>query len=653
MPRKIEPVTVDFGEDTNNEIAQHIYDQLDNLERMHIDLHKNKIPKWRKLYLGTPSEATRSFPFPNAANTIVQVIGETVDTMTARVMGLLYSTHPLWVFQNYARVKDPNEIKINEQRHQALQDFMDLVGYEPAELDLYRIEGQWFTDTARLGTGFVKASLEDCTEAVVVGYDEATKKIKGNETTVYKGPRVTKLRHEDVLVDPNCQTIDEADFVAVRRSLSKFELEERGFTGAFDKEAVDAILNKPDRSRPRETVQQENQQQGISAVPGPDYATAEWDIYECHVAWWHNGRKYRLIYHYHKMSRTVMRKVFNFMPNNRKPIFRAKLGYRTDGMYGHGYSELLELYQEELSTTHNQRLDNATVANTRALRISPRARALDSSVELYPSALIIGEKDEVETLQIGDVYPSTFKNEEMTLGLVARRAGITPAQSGMGTGGMMKRPAVYTAQGTLAVLQETNSVVGHATSEFRHAHVTLGGALVEMYAQFGTNGREDMFGLDRDRLNEAMEAFLDQRMRIPIRAASGSLNKEVDKQTGMLMAGLMQRQYTAIGQLMQAIANPMVDPKTKKYFIAVAMASNLLHKRVLKDFGYEQPDIYVPEVEDEQQTQGTVQQGGVASQGAPMAGGGSAPAPPSPGGFSNPNMAASVAGLAGGARTGG
>lgn len=646
MPQKIEPVAVDFGQDTNDEIAQYVYDQLDYLERAHTDLHKTKIPKWRKLYLGTPAETSKSFPFPNAANTIVQVVGETVDTMTARVMGLLYATHPLWVFQNYAKAKEPNEIKMAEQRHQVLQDFMDLVGYEPAELDLYRVEGQWFTDTAKLGTGFVKASLEDCVEAVVVGYDESSRKIKGTEQTMYKGPRITKLRHEDVLVDPNFQTIEDANFIAVRRTLNKFQLEERGFTAAFDKEAVDKVIGSPDRNVPRTTVQQENAQQGIASTTGPDVASAEWDVYECHLAWWHNGRKYWLIYHFHKQSKTVLRKVFNFMPKNRRPIFRAKLGYRTDGMYGHGYAELLEVYQEELSTTHNQRLDNATVANTRALRISPRARALDSNVELYPTALIIGEKDEVEAIQVGDVYPSTFKNEEMTLGLVARRAGITPAQSGMGTGGMMKRPAIYTAQGTLAVLQETNSVVGHATSEFRHAHVIVGGALVEMYAQFGTDGREQMFGLDSDRLSEALEEFLAQRLRIPIRAATGSLNKEVDKQTGMLMAGLMQRQYTAVGQLMQAIANPMVPPQTRKYFNGVAMASNLLHKRILKDFGYEQPDIFVPEVEDEQQNQGAMGQGPMAAGGASMAGG-SAPAPaPSQGGFANPNMAASVAGLA-------
>src|SRR5262249_26247279 len=156
-------------------------------------------------------------------------------------------------------------------------------------------------------------------------------------------------------------------------------------------------------------------------------------------------------------------------------------GYNTDGLYGHGYAELLENYQEELSTTHNQRLDNATVANIRALRVSPRARALDSNMELYPAALLVGEKDEIESIQVGDVYPSTFKNEEMTLGLVARRAGISPAVSGAGTGGMMKgKSQQYSAQGTLAVMQENNSVVGYATSEFRNFHVVLGHSLVRM-----------------------------------------------------------------------------------------------------------------------------------------------------------------------------
>src|SRR5262249_32021272 len=157
-----------------------------------------------------------------------------------------------------------------------------------------------------------------------------------------------------------------------------------------------------------------------------------------------------------------------------------------------------------------------------------------------------------------DVYPSTFKNEEMAFQLVARRAGITPAVSGAGQGGMMKRPQVYSSQGTLAVMQENNSVVGFATSEFRHAHVMLGEALTRIYGKFGTDGREAMFGIDSSLLAQALREFEENTMRMPIRAATGSLNREIEKQTGMLMSGLLQRHYTATSQLLQAVGNPMV-----------------------------------------------------------------------------------------------
>jgi hypothetical protein len=598
MPDKFELVDADFGEDVNAEIEQYVENQIEYLEVSHKDLHENKIPAWRKNYMGIPAEKSKSFPWPNAANTVVQIIGETVDTLAARVLGLLFATHPLWAYQSFFKAQDPEGSERAEEQRRTLEDFMDLVGYEPTELDLYRVEGQWFTDCAKLGTSFVKPYIEDRIEAVVIGYDETGKKRKGEDTTLYSGPRVEKLRHEDVLAYPDAQTIGKSPFVAHRRSLKKMDLESRAFEGVYDEEAVSKIIAGPDRSTPRTTEREELQSEGITTPALPD-ATAEWDIYECYFYWWagakKNRHKYRLIYSYHKKSRTVLRRVFNFLPDNETPIIRAKLGYRTDGMYGHGYSELLSIYQEELSSTHNQRLDNATVANTRALRVSPRARSLDSNFELYPSALLVGEEGDVESIQIGDVYPSTFKNEEMTLSLVARRAGISPAVSGSGAGGVMRRPAVYSSMGTLAVMQEANSRTGHATSEFRHAHVMLGSLLTSMYGKFGTFGKESVFGLDAGNLRRALEEFNAHRLRIPIRAATGSLNSEVSKQNDMLLVGLMQRHYTAISQLMQAMANPQVTDEAKDYFKKVISASERLHKTILKDFGYDQPERFVPE----------------------------------------------------------
>lgn len=648
MAERYELVDADFGKGPNEELAHYVDEQLSSLIEGYKELHINRLPKWRRSYLGRPLEESRNFPFANAANTVVQVIGETVDTMVARVMGLVWATHPLWTFQNFIKSGTDEERKRNEDERRVLEDFMDIMGFEPSELNLHEVEALWYTEAANLGTAFVALSLEDDVEAVVTGYTDTKDKFKGTERAIYSGPCVSNLRHEDVLSDPE-RSLERSLFVAKRRRLKRFELEERMFKGHYSKKAVETILEHPDRSQPIEQVRSENQDQGVTTPTRTD-TTAEWDVWECYLPWWVGGkRKYRIIVTYHKATKTVLRQVFNFFPNNELPIKRAKLGYRTSGLLGHGYAELLEIYQEELSTVHNQRLDNATVANIRALRVSPRARALDANCELYPASLLIAEKDEVESIQVGDVYPSTFKNEEMTLDLVARRAGITPAVSGAGSGGMMKRPQQYSAQGTLAVMQENNSVVGFATSEFRHAHVQLGASLVQLYSKFGTSNKESMFGMDDRLLASALEKFGQERgLHIPIRASTGSLNKEVEKQTGMLMASLLQRHYTAQGQLLQAISNPMAPPEFKQYAVSVVLASELFTKKILKDFGYDQPDLYIPEAQagSKQQNRGALPQGGMAPGGAPASGGGPTPPGSSEGMVPQPGVGGVAGGIA-------
>jgi hypothetical protein len=620
-----EQVNADFGPDKNSEVREYVHQHLDDLVSSHNDLHTNKLPKWRKSYLGRPAEESRNFPFPNAANTVVQVIGETVDTMVARVMGIIWATHPLWAFKCYEKAEDIEKQKGYEIERRALEDFMDVMGVEPSELNLHEVEAIWYTEAANLGTAFVKLNLENQVEAVVTGYTESRESMRGIDTTIYEGPKVSNLRHEDIVSDPR-HSLEQSNFVAVKRTLSRFQLEERGYLELYEKEAVQKLLDLPDRSLPNQIQREELALQGVQPRAYTDH-TAEWDVWECYFPYWHKGRKYRIIYTYHRKSKTKLRSVFNFLPQNGLPVKRAKLGYRTPGLYGHGYAELLEIYQEELSTVHNQRLDNATVANIRALRISPRARALDSNTELYPAALIVAEEGEIESIQVGDVYPSTFKNEELTLQLVARRAGITPAVAGGGSGGMKGKAGSqqYTAQGTLAVMQENNSVVGFATSEFRHAHAQLGTMLVKMYDKFGTAGKEEMFGLDGEKLKNALAKFGgDQGINIPLRSTTASLNREVDKQTGVIIAGLLQRHYTAVGQLIQAINNPMAPPEFKEYAAKVVIASEQFHKKVVKDFGYEQPDLYIPEAQSK--SEGANPQGPMAPSGSPVAG--NSPAPP-------------------------
>lgn len=579
-----------FGKDVDASIEKWLYEALRNLIESHADLHTAKIPKWRKIYDGKPESASKSFPFPNCSNIVVQLVGDLVDTLTARILGFIFATSPLWKFLYPAATDTPDE---SDKKRAALEEFMDIVGYEPTELDLYRIYGQWCSDHLILGTAFIKHFIEDRIEAVAVGYAAADKK-KFDDKTIYEGPRVENVAHEDILMYADAQTVEKSRLVVHRRQLKKFDLEERVFSGWYDKEAVEKIIERPDRGGPDLTKSKAMRDKGVQ--PMQSAVTAEWDIYECYFPWIHQGRKFRLIYSFHLASKTCLRRIFNFLPDNATPIIRAKFG-RSSGAYGKSMSDQLEDYQKETSLTHNNRNDNSTLANTRFFRIGPSAVNIGSQIDIFPGGAITANKDDFEPYQIADVYQSSFQNESVTMGLATQRAGIAPAVTGSGTGGMQGKGqnAFYSAGPALAAMQESNHRTNLATSDFRHAHQKNGSMLTGLYGKFGTGDRGQMLGKNEKYLTQALQEFLKNRCRIPIRSSNASLNKEVEKQNDMLMMGLIQRHYTAQAQLMQAIQNPMIPEAAKDYLTRVMKASDRIMMRVLKDFGYDQPEEFIPD----------------------------------------------------------
>jgi hypothetical protein len=598
-PDAFELVDCDFGPDTNKAIADWLQEALTAQVEAHRNLHTAKIPKWERLYNGDPLSETKSFPFPNCSNIVVQLIGDRVDTITARVLGYIFATNPLWHFMYPALTDDT---KTSEKERETLEQFMDTMGYEPGQLDLYRIYGQWFTDGAKLGTSFVGLNWKDSVEAVSTGYSE-NKKAKFKKTTIYEGPSVEKLAHSDITMDAAAHTIEDSRLVTKKVRLKKYDLEERVFEGFYDKAAVEAIIDKPDRQGPELNDAKKQRKQGVTPIQGT--VNAEWDIYECYFPWIHQKKKFRLIYSYHLSTKTVMRKIFNFVPKNATPIVRTKLGYRNDGAYGRGFSQMLDKYQQEATDVHNNRIDNSTLANTRFWRLAPSAVNIGSQIEIFPSSAITANKDEVEAFAMADVYQSSFQNEESVMALADARAGIAPAVSGAGAGGAGKgKGNPYTAAGTMVATQEGNHRTNLMTSDFRHAHQNLGSKLADMYAKFGTSGKEKMFGKDAHYLTKALKEYAENLCLIPIRSTSASINKEVEKQNDMLMVGLVQRHYTAQAQLMQAITNPMIPPEAKAYLTKVLGGADRLMYRILRDFGYDQPNDFVPDAtETSQQSQ--------------------------------------------------
>jgi len=167
--------------------------------------------------------------------------------------------------------------------------------------------------------------------------------------------------------------------------------------------------------------------------------------------------------------------------------------------------------------------------------------------------------------------------------------------------------------GTMAVLQESNSRNNHRTSDFRHSHVKLIGLLTDMYGAMGLGRKGSLFGLDDKLLEEALSDFLERKVRIPIRAATASANKEITKQNELLLNQALDGYIKAMSSAIQAIDNPQLPPHYKKWLKEQTIGKVHLMQAIFRDFQLsDSPTEFVPNIEfpaEQEQPNGKAPQG--------------------------------------------
>jgi hypothetical protein len=378
--------------------------------------------------------------------------------------------------------------------------------------------------------------------------------------------------------------------------LSKWDLQERAFTGKYDKAKVEAILHAPDRGAIDQVKQEQLSDLGVN-VTHSEYNKV-WFIYECHYDYWvHTGgikRKLNIIEFYHLGTQTSLRAIHNWYPDNQDIFIGAQLGYTDRGIYEQGFCEMLEHAQHELTAEHNRYADNETLANTSVFRVDPdSATRLDSNFSIYPAAVVPFRQNEFEVYNIGRAGSNGIDRERQALALVSMRTGVDNGIQGTGTGIVNPRRGIYSAMGTFATLQAGNRRSNLRSNDMRLAHVLLGQAFLKQYSEFGISNKMRYFGDQSKYLTQALENIRKGRMRIPVRAATASINREIEKQSDMLLVNMLRQHYMAITQILQGLAQ--APPQMQDYLVNTVVASDFLMRHILRNFGYDDINKLVPE----------------------------------------------------------
>lgn len=579
-------------------LAKFLKNRVLELKASMHELYEEKITKWRMAYEARPREETRQFPFQGASNLIIPLIAIHTTTLHAQIMAAIFKTQPIVVAKVLGDF-GPQSDGLKE----AYEEYMQYVAIEPEELDLYRVYNEGFNECIKYGTVTYKAPWEKKTrDFLIPGGDGTGAPRDFLNKTIYEGPRPEKLPYNAFYYPVNAKTLDTMDVKAHKRTMEAHELLERKFTDVFERDAVDTVMKSPDRSTPVED--QQVREETLGAKTTASYGHREWDIWEFFVEWRYTDEKGeadafapRIIVSYHEQSNTILRVVYDNFES--QWFVGARLAARDDMYPGYGFAEILWMFQEGASETYNGYRDNQTVANTRVWRVHPDSK-LHQGYRIYPSAMLPAEDGEIEALAHGDVSQINLDELRLLLELAERRSGVSPPQQGMGAGVMTGKRGVYSAMGTLSLLQEGNSRKDLNVSDMRDAHVRLMRLISLQYGKFGSDSkfqerRLELFGKKGPVIAKALQMIAERRIGLPCYSSTASVNKEVEKQNDIMLSQMMWRHYQAIAQLLGSLQSNTTPPLVKTYFLEVVVAANLLMKKILRNFGHEEVERLIPD----------------------------------------------------------
>lgn len=576
------------GPSAIEDLEKYIYNQVSYLLAKTDNLRTNLLPKWVDIYKAKPDVERKSFPWPSASNLVVPLAATHADELLSRIMSI-YQSDQLFI----AKILGDFAKGEGEDQRDMIEHFMADVSLDPNELDLYRVEEVVFASAGRYGTGIATFPWIYNKEQVYTGNASSG----FEEKTLSDNPRPENVPLNRFLVDPQTSTLRNAKFFSHIVPYTKADLrdliEREAGSHIFDTTLLRELMDgSPDRDGP--DYMQAAQEESKGMANNWANVGAQWDIHQCWFSWWINGKKYRIVAHWHHGKKKIVGGIFNPYPDNEAPYEDAKLAYDDDQYYGYGFMEMLEVFQREVSQNHNQRVDNRDLSNTGVLRVNIGS-SLASVIQVYPGAVIPATEGEFELMTLGAPGSSlSSEDEQLTLALAKDRSGVDPAVGGAGGGIVNSKRGQYSAQGTAIAMQQSNNRNNLRLSDMRSAHVRMGRKILQQYATYGIERKTISYGDKAKILKLALENFRSGKLGLVIKPATASNNKELEKQNNLLLLSTMERIQQMDQQSVQGMSQNGIPPELKSYMIECLIAKNTMLRRILRDFEHSDVERLAP-----------------------------------------------------------
>src|SRR5690606_26168552 len=270
-----------------------------------------------------------------------------------------------------------------------------------------------------------------------------------------------------------------------------------------------------------------------------------------------SGQLREIVVHYHRDSRTIMSIRNNWIKNLRRPYITGVYFPVEHRWRGIGICKKNEQFQREVTTQHRQRLDNATLANMRMIVVH-KLSGYGPREPIFPGKMwFVDDMTHISTIQMGEVYPSSYNNEQATLIYSQQRSGVNEAILGMpqvGTPG--------TATSDLARIQEGNKKFDFVYGNFREFAEEIVTEVACVIQQFGPRNLAYFNQVENGRLVkqffEMPQEYIRDGLLIQLKTAGQTQNKILDRQNWQQIAVHLQAYYQGLVSLAQPLGDPQL-----------------------------------------------------------------------------------------------
>lgn len=553
----------------------------------------------QRLYDSRPAEKIKNLPFPGASNLEVSIAGVAVDAIYANALDLMWSVSPIITVRPVA-ANDVDDAK-------AIQKFVN-----------------WTVGTE---SGFKGAAEETVLDCVKLGtgiyYTPWTERIHLTDVQEVKhqGPRVISVAPEDFFVPGSASAdLQEARWVAMRVRLSRSDLELRAESLGWD---LDGVQPAGMVSAVRDT----REEMGHVSTTAAELADT-YDIFDIYCYHDIDGDKKdeSLLVTWDQTSRRVLKVRWN--PYDRRPFSASQYQRRGHTFYGLGVVEMIRGFQEEVTKTHNNRVDNSYLANTRVFLAADGAA--EETKRIWPGKVIhVTQKDDVSALVMADVYPSSVQNEMITLRLAEQRVGLNDLANAQTSGSRVPGITALTlvSQANKRFAAAFDAIRSGAAEAVRQCLYRYQERLLASDESAASTIRTVCGERDGNRVIAALKRDdFDESLNIELTASSASVNRESDRQSQMALVQIMTMYYERMIEIAQLLLNPQLPPQLRSVLERVARGASELIDRTLRTFDQvrDPEELLIPadllagkqELPDVPEPQPAVAQAG----GAPVAG---------------------------------